>query len=65
MLLLLLLLPLLAGCGIEEQAPAFTELEEVAPQQDVLDKDGVYPPLSPVMQDAYDRSILEDVYSAE
>jgi len=61
----LTLLAVLAGCAAEEQAPAFSGLTEMPVLKEALPRAGLYEPLSPVMQDVYDRSIPEDVYSAD
>ncbi|KGE16656.1 hypothetical protein [Paenibacillus wynnii] len=55
----------LAGCSKEEQAPVYTELREMPSMKESLHTDTRYEPLTPVMQDVYDRSIPEDVYSTD
>ncbi|WP_410511663.1 hypothetical protein PaeBR_16515 [Paenibacillus sp. BR2-3] len=62
---LALLLPVLAGCSIEKQAPVYSRLTELPSLDRALPRDARYEPLSPVIQDVYDRSIPEDVYSTE
>jgi hypothetical protein len=56
---------LVAGCSAEKQTPGFTQLTELPALNTTLPVDPRYEPLSPVMRDTYDRSIPEDVYSAE
>ncbi|MDQ0193102.1 hypothetical protein [Paenibacillus wynnii] len=60
-----LLLLVLAGCSKEEQAPVYKELREMPSMKESLHTDTRYEPLTPVMQDVYDRSIPEDVYTAD
>ena len=59
------LMLVLSGCSKAEQAPAYSELKEMPSMKQSLQPDSRYEPLSPVMQDVYDRSIPEDVYSAD
>lgn len=54
-----------AGCTTSYQAPGYVEIQKMTelesePYELQMDR-----PLSPVMRDVYDRSIPEDVYSAE
>lgn len=58
-----ILLLVLAGCSHEEEAPVYKELREMPAMKNSLDSESRYEPLTPVMQDVYDRSIPEDVYS--
>lgn len=51
------------GCSMEEQSPWVLEMNSMT----TLDggTQSQYGPQSPVMQDVYDRSIPEEVYSEE
>ncbi|MHA6532566.1 hypothetical protein [Paenibacillus sp. BAC0078] len=59
----LLLLLGIAGCTAEDQAPGYMETHRMTGLDAPMDRSGSL--LSPVMQDVYDRSIPEEVYSAE
>ncbi|WP_054940192.1 hypothetical protein [Paenibacillus ihuae] len=53
----------LTGCKAAYQPPEAVEIHQM---QDMGGRqDSLYGPLSPVMQDVYDRSISSEVYSAE
>ncbi len=58
----LLLLMVLGGCS-EAKPAKVMEIKEMT-NLDGKPK-GQYPPLSPVMQDTYNRSIPEEVYSVD
>ncbi|ASA20994.1 hypothetical protein [Paenibacillus donghaensis] len=57
------LLLVLTGCFPEEQRPTVTEVETMSNLDGGLGTE--YGPYSPVLQDVYDRSIPEEVYSGE
>ncbi|WP_019911536.1 hypothetical protein [Paenibacillus sp. HW567] len=59
----LLLLLGTAGCAAEDQAPGYMETHRMTDLEAPLDVNDSL--MSPVMQDVYDRSIPEEVYSAE
>ncbi|WP_339315664.1 hypothetical protein [Paenibacillus sp. FSL R10-2734] len=58
----LLLLMIVVGCS-EARPAKVMEINELTNLDGKLQ--GPYPPLSPVMQDTYNRSIAEEVYSVD
>jgi hypothetical protein len=61
--LFLLLILGISGCSASYQAPKAVEIHQMTDLDGNLDIP--YGPLSPVMEDVYDRSISAEVYSAE
>lgn len=53
----------LTGCSATYEAPEAVRIQQMTDLEGKLDSP--YGPLSPVMQDVYDRSISAEVYSAE
>ncbi|MBW4083611.1 hypothetical protein [Paenibacillus sp. S150] len=52
-----------AGCAAQDQAPGAVEIRRMTDLDGPLDRTDST--LSPVMQDVYDRSIPEEVYSVQ